>query len=239
MQLASRVKLTLETTQMGTLKRVIRRHGAMGCMILAVVLLARHLFKILYQNELHIWYVVHTNACTRLSLDNGLELQHASRQHMDLLDQLDVGRRKAEQFLADGNDLWIAHEGERAAFCCWIFRGRMPLAAAGSGWHELPPHTVCLEGSVASPHYRGRGVAPAVWSLIAQALNKEGIRTIVTKVELDNTPCRRSVLKVGFREIAGMEYSHIGGMSNVQIVPVADVNGQDRETLRYLQKLAK
>jgi L-amino acid N-acyltransferase YncA len=225
---------------MDRFKRVILRHGITGCLIISACGIARYLFKVLYQHERHVWYAAASLAIrAERPLEAGLKLQRAGSEHLDLLSQLNLcGRSAAARFLAAGANLWIVREGERAAFCCWIFRGRMPVIAARGGWKGLPPDTVCLEASVTGADYRGRGIAPAAWSLIAQSLNEEGIRTIMTKVEVDNMPSRRAVLKAGFREVAVMDYLRVGGVPRVRVTAWGEVREQDRDMLIDLQKLA-
>ncbi len=225
---------------MDRLKRLILRHGFTGCLVLAASTIVRSLFRVLYQHERHVWYAAATSAIrAERPLSTGLVLQRAGQEHLDLLSQLNLcGRSAAARFLAAGANLWIVREGERAAFCCWIFRGRMPVIAARGGWKGLPPDTVCLEASVTGADYRGRGIAPAAWSLIAQSLKEEGMRTIMTKVEVDNVPSRRAVLKAGFREVAVMDYLQVGGIPRVRVTAWGEVHEQDRDMLIDLQKIA-
>ncbi len=226
--------------KMDRLKRLILRHGLTGCLILAASLIGRRLFRVLYQHERHVWYAAATSAIrAERPLATGLDLQRAGPAHLDVLSESNLcGRSEAARFLEAGADLWIVWEGERAAFCCWIFRGRMPVIAARGGWKGLPPDTVCLEASVTGENYRGRGIAPAAWSLIAQSLKEEGVRTIMTKVEVDNVASRRAVLKAGFREVAIMDYLQVGGVPRVRVTAWDEVCEQDRDLLIDLQKIA-
>ena len=64
---------------------------------------------------------------------------------------------------------------------CWIFRERTPVFAARSGWLKLPLDTVCLEDSVTSPAYRGRGLAGAAWSEIARVLQGQHVGAMITQ----------------------------------------------------------
>jgi ribosomal protein S18 acetylase RimI-like enzyme len=118
------------------------------------------------------------------------------------------------------------------------FRERMPTVAAPGGWKALPAKTVCLEGVVTDAEYRGRGIAPAAWALIARSLSDEGVQTITMKVEAGNRSMRRAVLKAGFHEVAMMDYLYVGGMSRVQVTPLGDASGEDRDILMEVQKLA-
>ena len=225
---------------MNRIRRVLRRHGIAKSLVLAARISTQRLLMALYLHERHVWYAAATSAIrAERPLSSELDLQRAGPEHLDVLSQLNLcGRSAAGRFLEAGADLWIVWEGERAAFCCWIFRGRMPVIAARGGWKGLPPDTVCLEASVTGENYRGRGIAPAAWSLIAQSLKEEGVRTIMTKVEVDNVPSRRAVLKAGFREVALMDYLQVGGVPRVRVTAWGEVCEQDRDLLIDLQKIA-
>ena len=193
-----------------------------------------------YLRETHIWYELDlTRARPRREMPAGLELIVARPENVGLLDELPRQPygpggfylptvRQAEERLADGAVLWLVVESQRPAFACWIFPQRAPLLAAPGGWLELPPGVVCLEDSVTSEHYRGRGVAPAAWSGIADRLSGESATAMITKVEEDNAASRRAVEKAGFREIAMMSLLRIGSRSRVV------VRGSGQGTAGYL-----
>ena len=225
---------------MDKIKRVLLQHGLSGCLILAMRYLGRYLLTVLYQHERHIWYVATPSAIkTGERLSTELKLQRAGPEHLDMLAQSNLcGRSSAAGFLAAGADLWVVRETERAAFCCWIFRTRTPTVAARGGWKTLPPDTVCLEASMTGSNYRGRGIAPIAWASIAQGLQQEGVRTIITKVEIDNIPSRRAVLKAGFHEAALMDFLKIVGVSRVRMVSLGEIREQDRDVLIDLHTLA-
>lgn len=225
---------------MNRLRRVFLRHGIAGCVILGARFAAHYLSTALYRHERHVWYSATTSDVKAIRpLPKGLNLLRAGREHLDLLSQSNLyGWSAAETFLAEGGDLWIVREGERPVFCCWIFRERIPTVAVRGGWKGLPSNTVCLEEAVTDPGYRGRGIAPAAWSLIAQTLNEEGVRKIVTKVEEANKSMRRALLKTGLHQVAMVDYLKMGGLSRVRVVPVGEILDQDREVLTEVQKLA-
>jgi RimJ/RimL family protein N-acetyltransferase len=60
-------------------------------------------------------------------------------------------------------------------------------------------------------------MAPAAWAAIAETLSREHVDAIVTKLDEVNLPCRRAIEKVGFRAIASMELSRIGGHARVAL----------------------
>ena len=165
-----------------------------------------------YLDETHVWYELSLETeRPRKSLAPEFTLVRGTPDDIPLLDELPtVNERAARQRLKDGNDLWLVLEDRRPAFACWIFNDSMPVVAARGGQLRFPPEIVCLEDSVTSASYRGRGVAPAAWSEIADKLEQTGVRSIITKIEVSNVPSRRAVAKSGFREIATMHFRRIG-----------------------------
>ena len=220
-------------------RRAIVRHGVTGCLTLAARYAAQSLSAVLYRHERHIWYVVASSAVNKdCTLPEGLKLQRSGPEHLDLLSSSKLyGWSAGEAFFQEGGDLWIVLDGKRAAFCCWMFRERMPTVAAPGGWKDLPAKTVCLEGVVTDAEYRGRGIAPAAWALIAQHVNQEGMQTITMKVEAGNQSMRRAVAKAGFHEVAMMDYLSVAGLSRVQVTPLGNGTGEDRDILMEVQKL--
>ena len=147
------------------------------------------------------WHRLDLDAIESRDLPEGIELRRAGVEDVHLYEQLappPANVEKAPEWLAEGNDLWLAVEEGRTAFGCWTYRQRMPMGEAAGGWLRLPPGVAFLEHSLASPDFRGRGVAPASWSLIARQMAAEGERILVTKVGEENEITQRSLTKVGF-----------------------------------------
>jgi hypothetical protein len=132
------------------------------------------------------------------------------------------GPNGAEQRLQDGAELYLIVESATGAraFACWIFHGHTPVAAARGGRLSLPDDVVCLEDSGANSDFRGRGLAPAGWTAIADDLGANGFATIVTKVGEENAPSRKAVLKAGFEEGALMRVRRTGFVSHVAMSPL-------------------
>src|SRR5439155_383197 len=84
------------------------------------------------------------------------------------------------------------------------------------------------------PAYRGRAVAPAAWSAIADSLAHERATAILTKVEEANLPCRRAIEKVGFRAAGVMRLRRIVGRPRVTV----ELNGVG-ETTFLAERLAR
>lgn len=187
-------------------RRGVRRFGVGGSTKRIVSLIGHSLARALYVRERHVWYVLSLTALVpQLSLPPGFALSLATADEVALLEELPtIGAHEARERRAAGADLWLVREGARAAFACWIFREQTPVFAARTGWLTLPPNTVCLEDSVTSPDYRGRGLAGAAWSEIARYLQSRHVAAMITKVAEDNTASRRAVEKAGFEPIAMM-----------------------------------
>lgn len=207
-----------------SIQRNVRRYGFAGSLRRTMVSACRAMARMPYLRECHVWYRMDlTGARPRIELPAGFELVHARTHDLPLLEQLEtIGLSEAKRRLAAGADLWIVREGAHAVFSCWIFRHRTPVLAAPGGWLVLPADTVCLEDSVTSARYRGRGVAPAAWSRVADALAREGVAAIITKIAEDNAPSRRAGEKAGFRLVASMSLVRICLRPRVQVSPESD-----------------
>src|SRR6476646_7667973 len=193
----------------------VRRHGIGD----SVRRLASAVGRLAYLRESLVWYRLDVPfSGDRIPLPPGIAVIRATEHDLHLLEDLpSVGRRLARARLAHGADLWIAHESGAAAFCCWIFRDQIPSLALRRGWLELPPRTVALHESIASPRYRGRGIASATWSTVIEALSGEPIESIITNIRERDIPWRRAVERVGFRAVASMQLFRIGGCSRVTL----------------------
>jgi Acetyltransferase (GNAT) family len=189
-------------------RRMVRLHGVGGA--------ARWAWEGAWDrivfSERHIWYELSPPAeRPRRELEPGLTLRRGQVADVALLEDLEtVSPSDARSRIESGNDLWLVLDGEQLLFSCWIFRERTPVLAARGGGLSLPPGMVCLEDSVTGTAARGRGIAPAAWCAIADALKQEGQQRMVTKVTVENVPSRKAVEKVGFREAAIMYHRRLG-----------------------------
>ncbi len=202
--------------------RGLKRFGAIGIVTRISSLAGRSLSRMVHVRERHLWYVLDLAApLSRTACPPGFELSKASDGDVALLEQLPtIGTYEARTRRSAGAELWLMREGSQAAFACWIFRDRTPVFAVRRGWLSLPPDTVCLEDSVTSPAYRGRGLAGAAWSGIAHVLQGQQVLAIITKVAEDNTASRRAVEKAGFLPVAMMTLTRWGLRSRVELQPL-------------------
>jgi GNAT superfamily N-acetyltransferase len=182
--------------------RSVQRHG-LGSTAGRALDLAVH--RVVLDEE-HVWYDLPlTDLPTAAELGDGLEIVRQPPLHV--LDDAGVISQDDAAALTPDGDPWAVVDGDgMLAFTCWTFLGRTPMIAARGGWLPLPQDVVCLENSLTQPAFRGRGIAPRAWSLIAARHAAEGRTQMVTKVEVENVPSRRAVEKAGFKEVGLMHF---------------------------------
>jgi ribosomal protein S18 acetylase RimI-like enzyme len=175
----------------------------------------QHARKSVYLDEAYVWYELLLGSDRpRLALPPGLMLIRGGVSELPLLDELPYMRSQVDTrlWMESNADLWLVlcEEDRRPAFACWILRDSLPLLATRDGQLSLPPGIVCLEDSATSTSYRGRGIAPAAWSQIADRLEQTEARSIITKIEESNIASRRAIVKCGFREVVTMRFRRVG-----------------------------
>lgn len=196
--------------------RRLRRHGPRG-----TAELAWHYARTrVHLRDEHVWLELGLQGQRpRRELPESVRLRRAGEGDLALLEQLPtLSEGAARAWLRAGGELWLAAEGDRVAFVCWLFRDRTPVGSARGGWMEVPRPAVSLEGSVTSPHFRGRSIAPAVWSRLADGLAAEGVPALLTTIAADNAAVRRALEKVGFAEIARVHLRRTGPRVTVRVV---------------------
>jgi GNAT superfamily N-acetyltransferase len=209
---------------------VVRRDGTRGAMRTVV----KRTWSYVALSEDHFWFVLDPGAeRPKPRLAPELTIECPGKADLRLLKQLTrVDPREAGARIDAGNDLWLVLEGDRLLFSAWIFRGQTPAIAAPGGQLPLPSDTVCLEDSEAAPAARGRGIAPAAWAAMADALAAEGKRWIVTKITVDNTSSQRAVEKAGFEAVALMHFRRTGLHSRTWLEPL-----DDRRSSLFVERL--
>lgn len=194
--------------------RKLRREGVRALLRLA----GGQLIRWIYFRESHVWYRLDVTSQGRtFQLPGGVKTSRATDADVDRVGELGQNVRVARRYRAAGHDLWLTLEADAVLFACWIFIGETPVLAAPGGWLDLPPRTVCMEDSLTSPRARGRGIAPASWSAIADGLASEGIDSMITKVEIHNHPSRRAVEKAGFEKMGVMRLVRLAGHKRTTI----------------------
>jgi RimJ/RimL family protein N-acetyltransferase len=113
-----------------------------------------------------------------------------------------MASRDAAQRLAAGGIPWLGLADGQAVFACWSFTRRSPIGQARHGWLQLPEHVARLQDVVTAEGARGRGIAPAAISAIADALAGKGVVSLIARVEDENLASRRAYEKLGYRQIA-------------------------------------
>lgn len=197
-------------------RRGIDRYGIAGSVRRAGSLARRQL----YLREAHCWYQLDLDANRpRAELPEEFRL-HSGQDELPLVEELPtIGLEEARYRHRHGASLWLTLDGDRPAFACWTFYGRMPVLAAPGGWLELPAGTAGLEDSVTAPTDRGCSIAaPSLYSVFDR-LADTGIRSVITKSAEDNGPARHVAEKMGFNEIAGMGMLQVGSHRRVEVSP--------------------
>jgi L-amino acid N-acyltransferase YncA len=209
-------------TAIECLRQGVHRHGLAGSIRCVASFAGRSVKSRVYLHERHTWYALELGGARRtIALPPGLEVTCNPKDALTLLGQLPtIGQFEARERLASGAQLWILREGGQALYACWIFHGRTPVLAASGGWLALPPGVVCIEDSVTSERYRGRGLAPATWRVMAEILFQQGVVTMITKVADENVPSRRAVETAGFCKVASMKTDRICAAWSVAVQPL-------------------
>jgi GNAT superfamily N-acetyltransferase len=176
--------------------------------------------RAVFMHEAHIWYELDlTRPQPRREMPEGLELVEGGEEHLPLLEQLpSLSREEARDRAERGASLWFVLNAGRPAFACWTFPHSAPALAARTGWLALPEGVHCLEDSVTSPDFRGRGVAPAAWTAVTDRLRERGVSSLITKVAIENVASCRAVGKAGFAHVATMTLTRLGPRVRVRLV---------------------
>jgi ribosomal protein S18 acetylase RimI-like enzyme len=197
------------------LRKAFRRHGLNGTLQIA----GERFRTAVFMREAHHWYELElAGERPRREMPEGLRLVEATEAELPLLDLLPAGKFEPGRVgLGERSSLWLVLDGEKPAFACWTFYGSLPVHSGRRGTLELPESTIGLENSVTSPDFRGRGIAPAAWTAIADELQRRGVRTMLTKVGEQNIPSRKAVEKAGFQDVAVMRTAKIASWRRIEV----------------------
>lgn len=202
-----------------------------------VGLIARRVRERVFLSEEHLWYVLELSRATEVPLAEGYEIVLAGESEQRLLSVLGaVSPELAGRRRADGAELWMALRGRDPAFACFVFDSETPVRATRAGVLALPANVICLEDSFTSANHRRKGLAVSAWTRIAVAKRGSGA-TMITKVETENEPSRRAVLKAGFREAATMSLRRRGPVTRVRMTPLSQtLTAAEREVAAWLER---
>lgn len=189
--------------------------------------IARRARRLAYLHEEHTWWQQDLDDRPRFELAEGLRFVRATPAEATAVGELGQDPQLALDRLSAGNDLWMVFDGDQPLFACYTFRQTAPVMAASDGELDLPDGAGCLEDSLASPAARGRGIAPATWTLVGDTLREEGFKALVTKIETSNKSSNRAAEKVGFRPIAVMEHERVVLRRHTAVKPVGTGLGEE------------
>lgn len=211
-------------------RSAVHRHGFWGLVRWS----AARAYGRVHLVEEHHWYALDPGAPRpTLSLPAKLRLvRRAADAPVPWIDNVPILTSAGHQArTAQGGEVWTVQHDEATAFACWIFPRSTPMLAAAGGWFALPGGVICLEDSITSPDFRGQGIAPTAWSLIASKIGASDVRWIVTKVETENLASRRAVEKAGFEDIGTMRTNRIGWKMRVSFQDARGVGIEVAEIL--------
>jgi len=149
------------------------------------------------------WYRVDVSDMAPRPLPDGMELHRCRPADIALFARVaPMASRDAAQRLSAGGVPWLVLADGQPMFACWSFTEQAPVGQAKGGWLQLPDHVAYLKDVVTAEAARGRGVAPAAMSTVADALACQGVTSIIARVEDHNVASRRLHEKLGYRELA-------------------------------------
>jgi hypothetical protein len=186
--------------------------------------------KLAYLREEHVWYERDLGARPPgCELPAGLRLVRTDESRLDAVAQLGQNPQQARARLEAGNDIWLVLDGDEPVFVSFTFRQCTPVIAASGGKLALPTGAAALEEAYTTPSARGRGIAPAAWTLIGDELARAGLQVLVTKIETENTASRRAAEKAGFRPVAVMQHQRTGARRRTAVLALGGGLGDELE----------
>jgi L-amino acid N-acyltransferase YncA len=195
------------------IRGALGRHGPAG----VARILTERVRNAVSLHEEHAWWALDPAAVPDIPIPDGFELVRATAGDPWPAEATGRNPDVIAARLKEGHDLWVLRHGDRAAFSCWIYRGKAPALAARGGWLPLPDGAACIEDSVTDADYRGQGAAPASIVNICRSLTAEGYRQLLTKIELSNAASNRAAEKSGFHRVATMELTRVGPRYRVRV----------------------
>jgi ribosomal protein S18 acetylase RimI-like enzyme len=193
----------------------------------------------LWDNGAHLWLeLVLPPSVPWPQLPTDLELVAGTENCLPALAALPtLSTWAARRRLERGEQLWLVRDGAgEIAFACWLLTGETPAFGGRGGVVAVPTWAISLEDSVTSPHYRGRSIAAAAWSLLAQRVADDGYVSIITTVEQTNIAVQRALAKSGFTELCAVQAKRRPWGTSVRTTVLATKNEQARARAQELAK---
>jgi len=172
----------------------------------------------LWHDEHHVSYLVELDAeRPRPELPDGLRLVEGDASDLHQLPAIPAtGVIMGRGWLERGARLFLVLDAEdRAAFAGWVFHDEVSVSVAPRGWLALPDGVGCLDECYIAPHLRGRGIAPAAFSLIADRLAAEGDSMLLAVTGAEGRAPWRALEKAGLGPVADLytrRHLNVAGM---------------------------
>lgn len=199
----------MERSRLGNVAREVRRVGPVAATRRAVRSVQRYGLRSAVRRTSGVgvpfsWYRLDlSNEPPALPAPDAIEIRLAEPADLPLYRQLadEDLLSQAERWWADGNQLWLAVAGAKAAFACWTFMRRFETGEALDGWLRLPPNTLFNEHGATSAEFRGQGIAPAAFAVMASSQRAHGATAVYSKNLDSNHAIHRANSKVGFVKV--------------------------------------
>lgn len=179
---------------------------------------ARRLRHAVWLRESHVWLLIGLDEPRpRPRLAPDLHFVRVPDQDVDSVAQLGASVATAGRRLARGHQLFATRQGARTVGVVWAFLGEAPTVVMPTGWLPLPDGYVNVEDTLVAPDQRGKGIAPAQYSLTFDDLRDKGFTHVVGKVPVDNVANRRACAKLGWTEVAVVDLLRVLGWRRVSV----------------------
>ena len=164
-----------------------------------------------YVHQRFCWTEMDLGTAPVLPLPEGLVLTSAGVDDLGALRELGAWFERSRDWLDAGHELWLVRDGERPVGSFWVFHGMAPTDSAPHGWVSMPDGMINIEDTVTDPEYRGRGIAPAMYSQVYDRQKRSGrAEMVIGGVPEANHANRRAVAKSGWREFALVDVKKYG-----------------------------
>jgi ribosomal protein S18 acetylase RimI-like enzyme len=198
----------------------VSRHGLRGTAERAWRFGVTPLLRRMWLRERHVWVDVKITP-EPAPLPDGYALRRGGEDDLAALAAIGgIDPHTARRYLDRDAELYVALHGDELAFSTWVHVASVPALAARNGELSLPEGTVSIEDSIAARDHRRGGIASATIDHVTAIQHRRGIRSIISRIAVDNEPARAWSRKIGSTEVAIVSLRRIGPWRRVTIEPL-------------------
>lgn len=122
---------------------------------------------------------------------------------------LQTDARKAAEAFSRGEVCFGAFAGEKLAGYAWFTR--QPAPHSDGIWMDFDRGAVYIYRAFVAPHFRGRGIAPALFASADALFLQRGCQFAVLCIEAANAASLAAARRAGSRRVGYAAYWHGGG----------------------------